>query len=396
MTTPSMQQVDALEQEFRAVQDHITSFLSSFSGQVFEETEWPYTKGKGGGRTRVLEVDRRHYLQSQGGNASPWELRPERTPRSFFEKGACNFSGIHGDNMPKSATSALNIPENTPYRATGVSLIFHPSNPYVPTIHMNVRFFICGEKWWFGGGIDVTPTYPILEQAIAFHADLKQLCDAHHVPYGEWKEWCDKYFFLPHRNETRGIGGIFYDHFQGDSFEHAKNFTMALGRTFNELYSIFLPNGNISFTIAQREFQLYRRGRYVEFNLAYDRGTKFGLMSNGRAESILVSLPATVHWVYEYKPPAGSKESYLYDHFLKPQSWLALTDGDKAQMQPPPNFVGASKSSFVTMPSKGLFASLACPAVLGPLAFVVGAAAAVCYFKKGGCLFCLPSSCCKA
>ena len=388
---PSQEQIDALEIEFRAVQDHITSFLSAFSGQVFEETNWDYDKGKGGGRTRVLEVDRRRYTTDRKGQSEPWHLKQEKTPRSFFEKGACNFSGIHGSNMPKSAVSALNIPENTPYRATGVSLIFHPSNPYVPTIHLNVRFFACGEKWWFGGGVDVTPTYPMLDQAIAFHRDLKQLSDAHDVPYAEWKKWCDEYFYIPHRNETRGIGGIFYDHFQGKSFEHARSFTMALGRTFNDLYSIFLPNGNITFTFAQREFQLYRRGRYVEFNLCYDRGTKFGLASNGRAESILVSLPSTVHWAYMYEPPAGSREHYLYRFFLQPQDWLALTPDQKKDMQPPKDFVNKRKGSLVTMPHHTcLFAMVKCPVVLAPVAFGLGALAAVgalCWRRNGALPF---------
>eukprot|EP00043_Microstomoeca_roanoka_P011069 m.104463 g.104463 ORF g.104463 m.104463 type:complete len:392 (+) comp15079_c0_seq2:59-1234(+) len=376
---PTAAQVDALEHEFRAVQDHICTFLSGISGQSFEETAWPYEKGTGGGRTRVVEVDRRHYLGSHSSSDGmpEWELKAESTPLPFFEKGACNFSGIHGQDMPKSAVTALNIPENTPYRATGVSLIFHPANPWVPTIHLNIRFFICGDKWWFGGGVDVTPHYPILDQVIAFHADLKQLCDAHGVSYTDLKKQCDEYFFLPHRNETRGVGGIFFDHFQGKSFEHAKAFTIALGRTFNDLYAIFLANANISFTPAQRRFQLYRRGRYVEFNLAYDRGTKFGLMSGGRAESILVSLPSTVHWSYEYKPPRGSREAYLYEHFLKAQPWLELTEAEKANMQPPANYLEKRQSGVVTQPTcctcscSRLFK---CPAVLAPTAFLLGAA----------------------
>eukprot|EP01147_Barroeca_monosierra_P010520 gene10520-2647_t len=382
MSIPSNEQIDQLERDFKLVQDHICTFLASFSGQSFEETQWNYDKGEGGGRTRVLEVNRRRHVPSPGHGAGSWELVEERKPRPFFEKGACNFSGIKGSNLPKSAVSALQIPENEPYRATGISLIFHPSNPYVPTVHMNIRCFVCGDKWWFGGGIDITPYYPILEQAIAFHTDLKQLCDAHDTPYLEWKKWCDSYFFLPHRKETRGIGGIFYDHYQGNSFEHAREFTIALGRRFNDLYTIFLPNCTMSFTKQQREFQLYRRGRYVEFNLAYDRGTKFGLMSDGRTESILVSLPATVHWAYEYKPPKGTREDYLYKYFLQPQNWLTLTGEDKDLMAPPPNYLGKENSHAVTMPAYGILSAFKCPYILGPTTFVLGALIAVAFVKN--------------
>eukprot|EP00730_Choanoeca_flexa_P012510 TRINITY_DN4343_c0_g1_i1.p1 TRINITY_DN4343_c0_g1~~TRINITY_DN4343_c0_g1_i1.p1 ORF type:complete len:387 (+),score=85.87 TRINITY_DN4343_c0_g1_i1:138-1298(+) len=318
MSAPTPAQVDEVEQDFMRVQDAICDFLSNAGQQEFEEDKWDYHKGKGGGRTRVLEATRRHYNKD-----GSWSLQTIQNPLPVWEKGAVNFSGIHGESMPESATKALKIPENQPYRATGVSLIIHPSNPWIPTIHMNIRFFICGDRWWFGGGVDLTPYYPILAQVREFHQTLKDLCVRHKVDYDKLKARCDEYFYLPHREETRGIGGLFYDSHNHD-FEAVKAFTLELGYTFIKLYSKFVDNGRMTFTQAQREFQLYRRGRYVEFNLIYDRGTKFGLMSNGRIESILVSLPATVHYVYGYTPPADSREAYLYKHFLQPQPWLEM------------------------------------------------------------------------
>jgi coproporphyrinogen III oxidase len=186
----------------------------------------------------------------------------------------------------------------------------------------------------------------------AFHKLLQDLCVKHGVSYDALKAQCDSYFLLPHRNETRGIGGLFYDTMSED-FEAAKAFAVALGDCFLPLYGLFVNNAKMSFTQAQREFQLYRRGRYVEFNLLYDRGTKFGLSSEGRIESILVSLPATVHYCYDYNPPRGSREEYLYLHFLRPQPWLELTAEDDARMKSPPNYVTSFQAQAQTMPSDG-------------------------------------------
>jgi len=203
---------------------------------------------------------------------------------------------------------------------------------------MNVRFFICGDRWWFGGGVDLTPYYPILSQVLEFHRILRDVCERHKVSYDELKQRCDEYFLLPHRAETRGIGGLFYDSMH-DDFETAKAFTLELGFTFIKLYGLFVDNGRMAFTQAQREFQLYRRGRYVEFNLIYDRGTKFGLMSGGRIESILVSLPATVHFAYNYTPGQGTREGYLYAHFLQAQPWLAKSRTELQELSSPYSYL---------------------------------------------------------
>lgn len=261
-------------------------------------------------------------------------LGPVLHPLPTWEKGAVNWSGIQGASLPESAAAQLKIPPNTPYRATGVSLIMHPSNPHVPTVHMNVRFFCCGDRWWFGGGIDATPYYPNVQQVVEFHTVLRDCCQRHSRDYDALKARCDQYFVLPHRNETRGVGGLFYDSIH-DDYEKCKAFTFDLGRTFVKSYAVFFSNMHLPFTRLQREFCLYRRGRYVEFNLLFDRGTKFGISSGGRSESILVSLPAEVHWVYNYKPPVGSDEAHLYNYFLQPQDWLHLGREDIRKMASP-------------------------------------------------------------
>lgn len=245
-----------------------------------------------------------------------------------------NWSGIQGGSLPASAAAQLKIPSNAPYRASGVSLIMHPSNPHVPTVHMNVRFFCCGSRWWFGGGIDCTPYYPNVEQVIEFHTVLRDCCQRHGRDYAAMKERCDTYFTLSHRKETRGVGGIFYDSIH-DDFEKCKAFTFDLGRSFTTAYGVFFANMTIPFTRLQREFCLYRRGRYVEFNLLFDRGTKFGVSSGGRTESILVSMPAEVHWIYNYKPPVGSDEAHLYNYFLQAQEWLDLSQDDISKLASP-------------------------------------------------------------
>eukprot|EP00055_Hartaetosiga_balthica_P004717 m.12833 g.12833 ORF g.12833 m.12833 type:complete len:399 (+) comp4069_c0_seq1:221-1417(+) len=382
---PTEEQITELEDMFKGVQDHICFFLEKATGQRFEETEWNYDNGNGGGRTRVWEVNRRKYVDD-----ASWSLVEQEHPLPFFEKGACNLSIIEGFDLPESAAEQLKIPKGKAYKAMGVSLIFHPSNPWVPTTHANVRFFFCDGKWWFGGGVDVTPYYPRLDQAMEFHKQLEQFCGEHDVSYEAMKDKCDKYFYLSHRKEERGIGGIFFDHMHGDGFEHARDFTIALGKKFTDLYAPFLENATRPFTSMQREFQLYRRGRYVEFNLLFDRGTKFGISSDGRAESILCSLPSTVHWQAGYTPTKGSKEAYLYDFFLQPQDYANLTEEEILSMAPSEGYLAPTTSSVKTEVSKGVLrsccggchgcsstCSVAHVVVLGLVAY-----AAYMYFKK--------------
>ena len=299
-----MPDAETIQQEFRAIQDHICDFLNEQDGQSYAEDKWEYEKGDGGGITRI------------------WE------EAKVIEKGGVNFSAIHGHSLPPSASTQFNIPDGTPFLATGVSLVIHPWNPYVPTIHMNIRYFEAGDVSWFGGGIDLTPTYPEKGQVIAFHKRLKQVCDNSGHDYAKDKETCDEYFFLKHRSETRGIGGIFFDHLQDDKDQHFR-YVSNLGRAFPDLYRPFIEvNKDTAYNDAQRDFQLYRRGRYVEFNLVYDRGTLFGLQSQGRTESILMSLPATARWKYNYRPAPGTPEHELTDFYLKPRDWLGMDSKD--------------------------------------------------------------------
>jgi len=296
-----MPTADDIQAGFRDVQDRICDFLAEEDGRRAHEDNWSYTKGSGGGRTRV------------------WEHA------NLIEKGGVNFSAIRGDSMPSAAATQIQIPPDTPFLATGVSLVIHPWSPHVPTIHMNIRYFEAGEVWWFGGGIDLTPTYPVKAQVIEFHQALKAICDESGYSYAEHKKNCDEYFFLKHRNEMRGIGGTFFDHLRDDKGK-AFNYCLALGRSFPNLYRPFVEgNRDTPYTEAQRDFQLYRRGRYVEFNLIYDRGTIFGLQSQGRTESILMSLPATAHWRYNWHPAPGTPEHELTEFYLKPQDWSTFS-----------------------------------------------------------------------
>ena len=246
-----------------------------------------------------------------------------------IEKGGVNFSDVHGSSLPPSATQ--NRPElsGLPFRAMGVSAVFHPYNPYVPTAHANVRYFEAGPPnqpvaWWFGGGFDLTPYYPFREDVIDWHLSARAVCK----PYGEklypkFKKWCDDYFFLPHRNETRGVGGLFFDDLKLDNMRQTLDFVMDVGGCFTRSYFTILEKRmTMPFGERQRNFQKYRRGRYAEFNLVYDRGTLFGLQSNGRTESILMSMPPEVSWVYDWKPETGTEEEELYRNFLHPQDWL--------------------------------------------------------------------------
>ncbi|GAM27298.1 hypothetical protein SAMD00019534_104730 [Acytostelium subglobosum LB1] len=320
--------IEDIKNGFKNIQNKITDFLVHDTAQTPLEDIWDYHKGSGGGITRVWEGDNDESFYQQ------LEQQQGNTHYDTIEKGGVNFSCIEGANLPSAAATQFNIPLSTPFVATGVSLVIHPYNPHVPTIHMNVRFFQAGDLWWFGGGIDVTPVYPQLPQVIRYHQRLKTVCDefgsaTNGTTYDLGKSECDTYFFLKHRNETRGVGGLFYDHIKGDGSAQAKatawRFIEALGLAFVDLYAPFLQgNKAITYTKAQREFQLYRRSRYVEFNLLFDRGTKFGIQSEGRIESIFMSLPAVAKWKYNYTPTPDTPEHKLTDYFLRPQDWINM------------------------------------------------------------------------
>ena len=273
-------------------------------GTVFEQDHWSRDDQRGDGISCIIS----------NGNV--------------FEKGGVNFSIIRGDKMPKSASALRPELEGRQYTALGVSLVLHPDNPYIPTAHANVRFFVAEEQgkdpiWWFGGGFDLTPYYGFDEDAVHWHETAKKAC----MPFGEevypkYKKWCDDYFYLIHRNEQRGIGGLFFDDLNGD-FEKCFNFMKSVGSHFTEAYiPIAKKRMNTTFSEKEKDFQLYRRGRYVEFNLIYDRGTLFGLQSGGRTESILMSLPPKAQWSYQYKIEVGSEEEKLTSYFLKPRDWI--------------------------------------------------------------------------
>jgi coproporphyrinogen III oxidase len=290
---------DEVAQRFRAVQDHICAFLDAENGARFLEDNWTYDKGEGGGRTRVYD----------GGD--------------LLEKGGVNFSALTGGSLPASAATAFKIPDGTPFFATGVSLVMHPHNPLVPTIHLNIRYFEAGDVHWFGGGIDLTPYYPEQSQVVGFHKGLKAFCEGMGRDYQAYKKLCDDYFYLKHRKEARGVGGVFFDHLRGPR-EDELAFVEGLGRLFPDLYRPFTARRAEPFTAAQRDFQLHRRSRYAEFNLVWDRGTLFGLQSDGRTESILMSLPPLCKWLYGYQPEPGSAEERLTEYFLKPKDWASL------------------------------------------------------------------------
>jgi len=245
-----------------------------------------------------------------------------------LEKAGVNFSDVQGAALPPSATATRPELAGRPFRAMGVSMVMHPSNPYCPTAHANIRFMSVGEGtenvWWFGGGLDLTPYYGFVEDAIAWHQKAKTACD----PYGQelyprFKAECDKYFFLKHRNEARGIGGLFFDDFNEVDFKHSFGLARSVGQAFAPAYAAILEKRHgTSYGERERQFQLYRRGRYVEFNLIYDRGTLFGLQSGGRTESILMSLPPMVRWEYNWQAKPDSPEARLTEYFLKPRDWL--------------------------------------------------------------------------
>ena len=292
---------------FLGLQDRISHALEAEDGVVqFSEDSWVRELG-GGGQSRVL---------SEG---------------AVFEKAGINFSDIRGNELPDSATAKRPHLAGARFRAMGLSLVTHPRNPHVPTSHMNLRFF-CAEPvdsepvWWFGGGFDLTPYYGQIEDAIHWHRTARAACQPYGTElYPELKQNCDEYFYLPHRDEPRGIGGIFFDDYNEGGFESAFSLTKSVGNHFLQAYQpIVARRKNRAYSEAERQFQIYRRGRYVEFNLIYDRGTLFGLQSNGRSESILMSLPPVVRWDYNYLPQLGTAEAELYEVFLKPKNWADL------------------------------------------------------------------------
>ena len=248
---------------------------------------------------------------------------------AVFEQAGVGFSHVFGDTLPPSATRTRAELAGRPFQAMGVSLVFHPRNPHVPTTHANLRFFTADgddgtPTWWFGGGFDLTPFYPVHADVVHWHREARAACE----PFGEgvyerFKTWCDEYFYLRHRGETRGVGGLFFDDLNKFGFERSFEFMRAVGERFLPAYlPIVEARKGEPFGEREREFQLYRRGRYVEFNLLYDRGTLFGLQSGGRTESILMSLPPRVRWEYNWTPEAGSAEERLYTDYLRPRDWL--------------------------------------------------------------------------
>jgi len=288
------------------LQESICSDLESLDGgAVFEKDHWTKKDGNGSGITSVI------------------------CDGNVFEKGGVNFSIVEGNKMPKSATTLRPELEGRKYTALGVSLVMHPENPYIPTTHANVRFFVAEEPgkepiWWFGGGFDLTPFYGFDEDVVHWHKTAKKAC----LPFGEkvysqYKKWCDDYFYLEHRNEQRGIGGLFFDDLNEGGFDRCFEFMKSVGDHFTEAYlPIVIKRKDTSYGKKERDFQLYRRGRYVEFNLIYDRGTLFGLQSGGRTESILMSMPPEVKWLYQFQVEKDSEEEKLYNYYLKPKEWI--------------------------------------------------------------------------
>jgi coproporphyrinogen III oxidase len=316
-------------QFMKQLQDDITQKLADLDGVAnFHEDTWERPEG-GGGRSRILREG------------------------AIFEQAGVNFSEVWGSHLPPSILAQRPEAAGHGFFATGTSMVLHPRNPYVPTVHLNYRYFEAGPVWWFGGGADLTPYYPFAEDAAHFHKTFKQACDKNNPEYySVFKRWCDEYFYLKHRGETRGIGGLFFDYQDGQGHLYrgshtdsaAAIYSNQLGapapRSWEELFAFVQDCGNaflpaylpiverrhkLEYGDRERNFQLYRRGRYVEFNLVYDRGTIFGLQTNGRTESILMSLPPLVRWEYGYQPEPNSPEAELYNTFLKPQDWANWT-----------------------------------------------------------------------
>lgn len=299
-------QIDAVKTYLLELQDSICEALAEEDGRTdFLTDEWQRAEG-GGGRSRVL------------------------ADGAVFEKAGVNFSHVQGDSLPPSASAARPELAGRSFQAMGVSLVIHPHNPYVPTSHANVRLFVAekpGEEpvWWFGGGYDLTPYYGNIEDCISWHQHAADAC----APFGDdvyprYKAWCDEYFYLKHRDEPRGIGGLFFDDLNHMDFATSFRFIQSVGDSFIKAYRPIVQRRKATpFGERERQFQLYRRGRYVEFNLVFDRGTLFGLQSGGRTESILMSLPPLVRWEYDYQPESGTPEAQLTDYYLKDRDWLA-------------------------------------------------------------------------
>lgn len=300
----------AVRQYLLELQDRICAELEEDDGKTrFQEELWEREEG-GGGRSRILRDG------------------------PVLEQGGVGFSHVFGETLPPAATAQRPELVGRGWQAMGVSLVIHPRNPYAPTSHANIRFFLAekhGEPpvWWFGGGFDLTPYYGFDEDAVHWHRQARAACE----PFGEdvyprYKAWCDEYFHMPHRNEQRGIGGLFFDDLNDWGFERSFAFMRSVGDHFLPAYRPILQRRQAAaYGERERDFQLYRRGRYVEFNLLWDRGTKFGIQSGGRTESILMSLPPLARWEYGWTPAAGSEEERLYQRFLQPRDWLA---GDEA------------------------------------------------------------------
>jgi coproporphyrinogen III oxidase len=292
---------------FVDLQSRIVAGLEGIDGAPFRRDEWTRPEG-GGGIARLIEEGR------------------------VLERGGVNFSHVRGERLPPSATASRPAIAGRAWEAMGVSLVLHPRNPHAPTVHLNVRMFVAharegeteGDAWWFGGGMDLTPHYGYAEDAVHFHRTCRDAL----APFGadvhpRFKRWCDEYFYLKHRREPRGIGGIFYDDLADGGFERCFALTRSVGDAFLAAYAPILERRkDLPFGERERDFQLYRRGRYVEFNLVWDRGTLFGLQSNGRAEAILMSLPPLVKWRYDWQPAAGTPEARLYTDFLVAKDWL--------------------------------------------------------------------------
>ncbi len=289
---------------FTALQNRIVEALEAIDGRSFRTDSWTREQG-GGGVSRVIENS------------------------DLFERGGVNFSHVKGEGLPGSATASRPELAGRAFEAMGVSLVLHPHNPYCPTVHMNVRFFIATRPdadpvWWFGGGMDLTPYYGFEEDVRHFHATCKNAL----TPFGaevhaQYKAWCDRYFHIKHRNEARGVGGVFFDDLNEGGFERCFSLTQAVGDAFLPAYAPIVERRRaLAYGEREREFQAYRRGRYVEFNLVYDRGTLFGLQSGGRTESILMSMPPRVAWRYDWHPEPGTPEAQLYERFLPPRNWV--------------------------------------------------------------------------
>ncbi|WP_207060758.1 oxygen-dependent coproporphyrinogen oxidase [Motiliproteus sp. SC1-56] len=296
--------IAAVIASMESLQERICEGLEALDGNGrFAEDRWIRPEG-GGGRSRIM------------------------TDGARFEKGGVNFSHVRGDSMPASATAHRPELAGRHYQAVGVSLVMHPHNPYVPTSHANVRFFVAEKEgeapiWWFGGGFDLTPCYGFDEDCRDWHRAAKAVCDRFGPErYAEYKAWCDRYFYLKHRDEPRGVGGIFFDDLNTPDFESCFAFVRDVGETYLQGYAPLVERrADTPYGEREKQFQRYRRGRYVEFNLVWDRGTLFGLQSGGRTESILMSLPPEVRWEYNWHPEPGTPEAELYERYLKPRDW---------------------------------------------------------------------------